>query len=112
MEPDARIPDVGETINITFTSKVTYSICGQNIVIFTVNLLTNAIIKEIIKDENGVTKILYSDTDSMPMYISCTGFITSEEAETEHKNITRSKGQEKYIGALTTNEYLRQEKLA
>ena len=112
LEPDAHIPDVGKAIDITFMGDNTYSICGQSIVIYTANLLSNAIIKEMTADENGVTKILYSDTDSMPMYISCTGFKTSEEAETENSLIMKSKGlKKKYIGAFTTNEYLRQEKL-
>lgn len=112
-ESGAQIPDIGKPINITFTGKTTYSICDQSIVIYTANLLTNAIVKEIVKNENSAKKILYGDTESMPMYISCTGFKTPEEADIEHNLIMNIKGlKEKYLGALTATEHLKQENLA
>lgn len=110
LEHDAHTPEIGSTIAITFTREIEYSICGQSIIIYTANLLINAIIKEIVKNENGIMRILYSDTESMPMYISCIGFQTPQEADTEHNLIMKSDGlKEKYMGALTINEYLRQE---
>lgn len=110
-ESNEDLPNIGSRINITFINKNTFSICGQSIVIYTANLLANAIIKEIIKDENGRTKILYGDTDSMPMYISYTGFLTTEEAEIEHNLIISSiEGPNpKYIEAISINEHLKQE---
>jgi hypothetical protein len=111
--PNVHAIDVGEALDATFKGESTYSICGQSIVIYTANLVSNAIVKEITKNEDGATRILYGDTDSMPMYISYTGFKTCDEADKECGLIMESEGlKEKYTGAFTASEYLRQEKLA
>ena len=78
---------LGSSLVLTFTGENTYTICGQNICIYTANLLTNAIIKEIRTDKDGTTKILYGDTDSKPMYISYRGFTSKGAATKEHKKI-------------------------
>ena len=50
------------------------SVCGQDILIYTANLLENAVIKEIIENrETGKTKMLYDEADNNPMFISYTG---------------------------------------
>ena len=93
---------------LTFIRKVTYTICEQNITIHTANLLYNAIIKEIIKNESGEMKVLYDDTDSAPMYISCTGYKSQEEAIIEQDLIIKDKERtKKYEEALTVIEYIR-----
>lgn len=101
---------IGQEIGLTFTSKTSYSIAEEDITIYTANLLSNARIKEIVEDEEGATKILYDGTDSMPMYISCTGHKTSAESEAENSLIMRDKARtQKYKGAWTVNEHYRRE---
>lgn len=102
--------EIGQAIDLTFTGDISYSIYEQNITIYTANLLSNAKIKEISETENGEARILYDDTDSMPMYISCTGHKTSNEAKEESSLIMRDKERtKKYREALTVNEYYMQE---
>lgn len=96
---DVEIPKVGSNIDLTFTNKVIYSICGQNITVYTANILLNAVVKQILTDDNGETKVLYSDEDRKPMYISYTGFKTEDEAKQEFKVLTENK--QKYVEALT-----------
>lgn len=88
--------------DVTFTGKISYSIYEQSITIYTANLLSKAKIKEISETETGEVRILYVDTDSMPMYISCTGHKTSNEANEESNLIMRDKEcTKKYREALT-----------
>jgi len=94
---------IGAKIVLTFSGNAEFTIYGQKILIYTANLLSNAIIKEI-KEEDGSTKILYGGTDSEPMYISYTGFKTFEEAEQEKAKIMEYI--EKYTEAQTLYEYL------
>lgn len=95
---------VGSSIDITYVQESEYSFYGQKISIHTVNLLSNAIIKEIKESEEGKTKLLYGDTDNRPMYISYTGYKTTDEAKQEMRAIMKHK--EKYIDALTLNEHM------
>lgn len=95
---------LGSSLALTFTGENTYTICGQNICIHTANLLTNAIIKEVITDKDGTTKILYGDTDSKPMYISYRGFTTKGAATKEHKKIIPNA--KVYEDAPTVEKYI------
>lgn len=95
---DAKIPKVGANIDIVFTKTVTYSICGQNITIYTANILLNAVVKEILTYDNGETKVLYGDEDRKPMYILYTGFKTRDEAEQEYETLMENK--QKYVEAF------------
>lgn len=95
---------LGSSLALTFTGENTYTICGQNISIYTANLLTNAIIKEFRTDEDGTTKILYGDTDSKPMYISYRGFTTKGAATKEHKKIIPNA--KVYEDAPTVEKYI------
>lgn len=97
-KPNAKIPEVGSNIDLTFTNKVIYSICGQDITIYTANILLNAVVKEILTDDNGEIKVLYGDEDRKPMYISYTGFKTEDEAKKEFKAIMQNKP--RYVEAL------------
>ena len=80
---------------------------GETVEIYTSNLLTNAIVKEIIELENGTTKISYGEEDSRPMFISYKGFKTEKEAENEMKSIMENK--EAYVNAKRLWEYLAEE---
>lgn len=99
--------EVGNKLDITFVRNVEYTVCNQKIAIYAANLISNAIVKEIKEDEDGGIKVLYDDTDSQPTYISYTGFKTSNEADQEAKSIMDHK--EKYVNALTLNEYINNE---
>lgn len=109
---DENILKVGQKIAMTFIGEVSYSICEQNITIYTANLLENAIIKEIVKNESGGMKVLYDDTDSAPMYVSYTGHKSEEEAKIEHDLIMKdNEHTKKYKDALTVFEYLRKNEI-
>lgn len=97
---------VGGSLCITFSGEATYTICGQEIHIYTANLLTNAIVKEIKTDSAGTTNILYGDTDSNPMYISYRGFTTKSAETRERKKIMNHKA--KYESAQTVEKYIAQ----
>ncbi|KUO78068.1 MAG: hypothetical protein APF81_25720 [Desulfosporosinus sp. BRH_c37] len=104
MESGAHKLEVGSKIDLTFLGESEYTIYGQKISVHTANLLSNAIIKVVKEGEDGTIKVLYGDTDNRPMYISYTGFKTIDEAKQEIKTIMEHK--EKYIEALTLNEYM------
>ncbi len=96
--------EVGSKINLTFIKESEYTFYGQSVSIYTTNLLSNAIIKDIKENKNGTIEVLYGDTDNQPMYISYMGFKTTDEAKQEMATIMEHK--EKYIEALTLNEHL------
>ncbi|MDU7338717.1 MAG: hypothetical protein E7L17_11450 [Clostridium sp.] len=97
--------EVGSKIDITYIGESEYSIYGQNICVHSVNLISNAITKEIKKSENGITELLYGDTDNRPMYLSYTAYKTKDEAKKEMEVIMEHK--EKYTDALTLNEQIK-----
>lgn len=99
---------VGNAIDITFITKMYYSLWGVKITLFLANLLSNAIIKEINEASNGEVKILYGSEDSRPMYISYMGFKTEEEAKEEIKEIMNHK--DDYMNALTVLGYINKRK--
>lgn len=107
MKQPARELEIGSQIDLTFQGNPEYTIYGQKIEIHTANLLSNAVVKEIVDGEDGAVKILYGDTDSQPMYISFSGYKTAEEAQREVKSIMKHK--ERYAGALTVGETLGEE---
>lgn len=95
---------IGSVLDITFLSDIKYTLWGYNITLYTSNLLSNAIVKEIKKTENDETKIIYGDEDSRPMYISYRGFKTEDEAREEVKNIMNHKNV--YVEARMTSDYI------
>lgn len=98
----------GTALQVTFISEVTYSIWKKHITLYTANLLSNAIVKEIQKLPDDVVKILYGEEDSRPMYISFKAFREEDDAKKELEEIMNRK--EEYVDALTTIEYLKKEK--
>lgn len=98
---------VGASIDLTFFGKIAYSICNQHILVYTVNLLSNAVVKSISTDGSGETKVLYDEVDSKPMYISYTGFKTEEEAHAEEEIIMKNK--DKYVKAPLLGKLIEQE---
>ena len=101
---------IGKEVNVNFVSKIEYFICEQKIIVHTANFVGNAKIKKIEENESGETKILYGDTDSEPMYISCTGYLTYEEAKMENELFVKDKEFiKKYKETWTVDEYYKQE---
>lgn len=96
---------IGSALDITFVSSVEYSLWGHKVTLHTANLLSNAIVKEIEKNETDRVKIVYGDEDSRPMYISYRGFKTEEEAKKELGNIMDHKIM--YVEALTISDYIK-----
>lgn len=95
---------IGNVLALTYISSAEYFLWEKTIKLHTVNLLSNAIVKEIKKMPNDKIKIIYSDEDSRPMYISYRGFKTQIEAEQELKDIMCHK--EIYENALTVRDYI------
>lgn len=96
---------VGMEIDITFMGNIEYSLWGNTVTLYTANLLSNAIVKELNKISAGEVKILYGDEDSRPMYISYRAFKTKEETQEEMKNIMEHK--DEYVHALTIGENIK-----
>ena len=97
--------EVGENILLAYLREVEYHVYGVKISIYTANLVLNAIVKQILKGDNGSTQIIYDDTDSKPMYISYTGYMTEQEANEELQVIMSKRAE--YSEALTPYEHIR-----
>lgn len=95
---------IGKKIEMTFSGTAEFDIYGEKILIYTANLLANAVIKEIKEETDGKMKIWYDDTDSEPMFISYMGFKTLGEREKELEKMMDHK--KKYIDAVNLEEYL------
>lgn len=95
---------VGKALDVTFIKKRSFCLWGETVNIYTSNLLTNAIVKEITELENGTTIISYGEEDSRPMFVSYRGFKTETEAENEMKDIMKNK--KLYENAKRLGEYL------
>ena len=59
-------------------------------------------IKKIVNEDNQV-RLLYGDTDSKPMQLFFTAFLTEQEAVEEHMHAKDKKAE--YTQALTASEY-------
>lgn len=99
-------PVIGTEIEMAFSGTIDYDFLGQSVRLYTANLLSNAIAKEIQEQADGKIKLFYGDTDSKPMYISFSAFKTEEEASAELKTIMTHK--EDYQGAPTSSSYIKQ----
>lgn len=97
---------IGDKLALTFLSTIEFNFLKQKILLYTANLIVNALIKDVQEDSDGTVKILYGDTDSKPMYIAFSAFKTEEKAKQEAKNILQH--DEIYINALTIDKYIKQ----
>lgn len=96
--------EIGDPINITFGSEIIYNICGTEIKLFTANIISNAVVKKILPQENEQTKIIYGDDDVCPMFISYRVYMTEAEAKKEAHSMIERK--EEYIEAKAIYEYI------
>ena len=98
-------PMVGKQIALAFTREIHYELLGQEFLLFTANALINAVIKDIQRFDEKTT-IFYGDTDSQPMYISFSAFLTEELAKEEtSRNIG---AEDAYIHARTSAQYIKE----
>lgn len=95
---------IGKKVEMTFSGTAEFDIYGEKILIYTANLLVNAVVREIKEETDGKMKIWYDDTDSEPMFISYMGFKTLDEREEEMGKMMDHK--KKYVDAVTIEEYL------
>lgn len=96
---------VGETVFAVYVSEQSIYLFENNIKIYMVNSIFNAIAEEVMEDENGNKKLLFSDTDSNPMYQVYSGYLDKNEAKKEEKVINKIN---EYKEAKTIGEYLEQ----
>ena len=97
---------IGEPIFVVYVNEQNIDLFGNVITFYMVSSIFNAIAKDIKKDENGKKKLLFSDTDSNPMYRVYSGFLNKKEAEKEEKRVINKI--EEYKEAKTLEEYLEQ----
>lgn len=71
-----------------------------------VNSIFNAIAEEVMEDENGNKKLLFSDTDSNPMYQVYSGYLDKNEVKKEEEKVINKINE--YKEAKTIGEYLEQ----
>lgn len=95
---------IGKKIEMIFSGTAEFDIYGEKIIIYTANLLVNAIVKEMKEEMDGKMKVWYDDTDSEPMFISYMGFKTLDEREAEMDKLMEHK--KKYVDAISVEEYL------
>lgn len=94
---------IGTAVNLTFVSNVTYDIFGNDVTLYSANLLCNAVIGEIDEQGDKVEVTLQPEKDKS-MYISYTAYTTAEEAKDGLQNIMNDRG--KYFNAPTINQFI------
>lgn len=94
--------EVGKEILITFYREQDVCVCGLFIHLYFVNILKHAVIKRIVNEDKQV-RLLYGDTDSKPMQLFFTAFLTEQEAVEEHMHAKDKEAE--YTQALTASEY-------
>ena len=94
--------EVGKEILITFYREQDVSFCGISVHLYFVNILKHAIIKKII-DEGEQTRLIYGETDSNPMQLFFTAFLSEQEAAEEHANAKDKEAE--YTKARTAADY-------
>ena len=97
---------IGEPIFVVYVNEQNIDLFGNVITFYMVSSIFIAIAEDIKKDENGKKKLLFSDTDSNPMYRVYSGFLNKKEAEKEEKRVINKI--EEYKEAKTLEEYLEQ----
>lgn len=97
---------IGEPIFVVYVNEQNIDLFGNVITFYMVSSIFNTIAEDIKKDENGKKKLLFSDTDSNPMYRVYSGFLNKKEAEKEEKRVINKI--EEYKEAKTLEEYLEQ----
>ena len=94
---------VGIEVALCFIGTIEYQLFGHSITLYSANLLTNAVVKEIRESENGI-QVYYGDTDAKPMYISFSAYLSEEDAQKEADSIMKHK--ESYINAKTIQAHI------
>lgn len=93
-----------EPISITFLGRVYYHLWDKEAMVYTANLLCNALIKSVETIDDDKKRVTYGDVESNPMFISYKGFLTEEEAREEIKHVMDHR--EEYESSKTAIQYL------
>lgn len=97
----------GVPFSVTFLNSYEYNLGGNNIKVYAVNYLLDAVIKEIHQVDGEIFEVIYGDSDTSPMYIAFTGFLNEDEAQKEHKFLDSSdERKQEYRAAKILNEYI------
>ncbi|HAQ40209.1 MAG TPA: hypothetical protein DCM73_04795 [Clostridiales bacterium] len=96
--------DIGNTVLLTFVNQAEYELLNEKIVIYTANALWNAVVVDIRKDSDKIQSVKYEGSESKPMYISYSGFMTEEDAVKEQQRIVQKITE--YQQAKTLFEYI------
>lgn len=97
----------GSEITLTYQGEMFFEIFGRKIKLYTANMLCDAVVKELVRQEDGRILVRYTDCDSQPMYVSYMAFLTEQEAAAEVKNIMAHESD--YREAKTWDTYLQKE---
>ncbi len=90
---------VGQELFATYIQEGNLEIFGTSRNIFAVNCFFGAKIKDI-NDNDGEKIVLFEDSEKRPRYISCTAFLSREEAQNEINCINeRKERMEEYLNA-------------
>ena len=97
----------GVPFSITFLNTYTYFFAGNEIKVYAVNYLLDAVIKEIHQADGEIFEVIYGDSETSPMYISFTGFLEENEAKREHEFLDSSDTRkQEYKMAMFLNDYM------
>ena len=97
----------GVPFSITFLNTYTYFLAGNEIKVYAVNYLLDAVIKEIHQADGEIFEVIYGDSETSPMYISFTGFLEENEAKREHEFLDSSDTRkQEYKMAMFLNDYM------
>lgn len=97
----------GQKILLTFTNQIKYELLGEKIIVYTANALINAVVVDIIRENNIIKSVKYEGDENEPMFISFSGFLSEEDATIEQQKIIEKIKQ--YEQAKTVFEYIHDE---
>ena len=98
--------EIGKSLDLVFSGTRDYTFLELTQRVYTANLLTNSIVKDIKKGKDGTTKVLYGETDSKPMFISYSAYKTQADAVNECKTLFEHA--DSYLNAEYSNTYIQQ----
>lgn len=79
--------EIGQEVLTSQICKEDYELFNTKVTIYTVSCIFNAIVSKIEKDEEGLMKIYFTDSDIKPMYRVYSGYLTLQEAEKESEEL-------------------------
>lgn len=103
-DPDFNKKVVGNFVELPYVDKKEYKLWSKKVTLYCACLLSNTMVKEIKYLDGNEARIVLTDTDSNPMYITYQGFLTKNDAIKERDNILKKISE--YKNAPTLRDYL------